>query len=102
MQPFGHADAHALHPVQSNRDAKEIPFILDRIHEALLHFVEHHDPESQQQAHKYKTINQPSPADEFTATEETILECLNNWSHGVKTHESVYRHSHEKLAPGLT
>ena len=88
-QKLGNQREPSLHP------------ILYRIHETLLHLVEHYNTGAQEKAHEHKTVDDPPPAYECTAAEETVLKGLNDRCDRVQTHQSMDGDAHPAHAVGL-
>ena len=74
---------------------------LHRIHKTFLHLVEHHDTGAQEKAHEHKTVDDPPPADECAASEETVLEGLNDGRNRVQTHQGMDGNPQPAHAVGL-
>ena len=64
----------------------KIAFILHRIHKTLLDLVEDHYAEGEENAHEDEAVDKPAPSDEFTGSEETVLEGLDDGSNRVEAH----------------
>lgn len=76
-----------------NSIAVDITNVLHRIHKILLYPVEDHDSNGEKHAHEDKAVDQPAPARESTAAEESVFECFDDWSDWVETHEFVDRYA---------
>jgi hypothetical protein len=70
------------------------------IHKTPLNLIEHHNAQCQQNNNKHETINQPTPTNELTTTEEAVLERLNDGRHGVETHQLMNGDAMPELALG--
>ena len=64
---------------------------LHRIHETLLYLVENHCTRHKQDAHKNEAIDKPAPAHKGAATQEAVLEGLDDGSHGIDEHNLMQR-----------
>ena len=59
---------------------------LHRIHKTLLDLVEDHYAEGEEDNHEDEAVDEPAPSDEFTGSEETVLEGLDDGSNRVEAH----------------
>ena len=64
-------------------------YTLHSIHKTPLHFIKHHNPDSEQYHHKSEAIAEHRPA-EGAYSQRSKLECFHNGSNGVNHHGQAY------------
>ena len=74
----------------------------DGVHKRLLDAVEDHDAKREDHYHKDEAVDEPTPADEFATTEESVLEGFYDGSDRVDTHQRMDSNTVPRHTVGLT